>query len=143
MDHIAIMNKKLGLISKILSGEKTIESRWYVSKKAPWNRIKQSDKVYFKNSGSLVTAKADVKKVLQFSDLNFDKVKQIMDEYGGTGKISLMNKDPELKLSKGKKYCILVFLENPKEIKPFNINKKGFGIGCAWICINNINKIII
>jgi len=32
MRHIAIMNKRLGLIDNTLSYEKTIESRWYKDK---------------------------------------------------------------------------------------------------------------
>ena len=40
MDHLAIMNPKRKLIPKILSGEKTIESRRYMMKVAPRNKIK-------------------------------------------------------------------------------------------------------
>jgi len=39
MDHVAIMKRSWGLIPKILSGEKTIESRWYKKRIPPWNRI--------------------------------------------------------------------------------------------------------
>jgi len=35
MDHIAIMNPKLKLIDKTLSGEKKVESRWLKNKSAP------------------------------------------------------------------------------------------------------------
>ena len=48
-----------------------------------------------------------------------------------------------IEMYKNKNYCILMFLENPTKIKPFKINKKGFGINSAWLCINNINKIKI
>lgn len=40
MDHLAIMNPKRKLIPKILSGEKKIESRWYMMRVAPWDKIK-------------------------------------------------------------------------------------------------------
>jgi len=43
-------------------GEKQIESRWYVNKINPWNKVKVGDTVYFKNSGDPVTAKVRVKK---------------------------------------------------------------------------------
>ncbi|MEI7477466.1 MAG: hypothetical protein WCJ81_02865 [bacterium] len=39
MDHVAIMKKSRKLIPKIVSGEKTIESRWYQTKRAPWNTV--------------------------------------------------------------------------------------------------------
>jgi len=45
------------------------------------------------------------------------------------------------KLFKDKRYCILVFLKDVESIKPFEINKKGFGIMSAWICIDDIKKI--
>ena len=77
MDHVAIMKKSWGLTEKILSGEKKIESRWYMIRCAPWDRIKGTDTVYFKNSGEPITIKALVTKVLQFSDLNQKKVKEI------------------------------------------------------------------
>jgi len=44
-------------------------------------------------------------------------------------------------LFKDKKYCILIFLKNPVIIKPFKINKKGYGSMSAWICINKIDDI--
>lgn len=69
MIHIAIMNSRLGLIDKIVSGEKTIESRWYKYRMDPWNKIKVGEKIYFKDTGALVTAMAEVDKVEQYADL--------------------------------------------------------------------------
>jgi len=42
MDHVAILSKKYELLDKIISGEKTIESRWYVNRIAPWNKMTYS-----------------------------------------------------------------------------------------------------
>jgi len=140
MDHVAIMKKSWKLTDKILSGDKKIESRWYIQKRKPWNCIKAGDKVYFKNSGELVTIKAEVERVLQFSDLSPIKVKEILNKYKKDDGIE-KEVDGFFKLFKKKKYCILVFLKNPKKIKPFEINKSGFGNMSAWITINNINKI--
>ena len=71
------------------------------------------------------------------------KVKQILDKYGkddGIGK----EKTPEFyKLFKDKKYCLLIFLENPRKIKPFDINKEGFGNMSAWLTVENIDSIKI
>lgn len=137
MEHLAILNKKLNLLQKIISGEKTIESRWYVNRKAPYGCIKKGDIVYFKNSGEPVSVKAVVNSVLQFDDLNDIKILQILKEYGkrlGVDESYASN-------IKGKKYCVLVFLENMKEIKQFDINKKGYGMMSAWITVEKIEKI--
>jgi ASC-1-like (ASCH) protein len=143
MDHVAIMNKSWKLIDKILSGKKTIESRWYKSRIPPWNKIKAGDVVYFRDAGEQATTKAQVSKVLQFENLNDKKIKEIIHLYGGEGKIGFSNLDSAFSWAKGKRYCILIFLENPEKIKPFKVNKKGFGNACAWMCVGNIERVKI
>lgn len=137
------MKKSWGLLSKIISGEKKIESRWYMAKYAPWDRIETGDTVYFKDSGCPVTIKIKVSKVMQFSNLKPELVKKIIDKYGGRDGIGIKDKGVFYNLFKDKKYCILIFLSEVKKIKPFNIDKRGFGLMSAWICTNNINRVRI
>ena len=70
------MKKSWGLIGKIISGEKKIESRWYKSKRSPWGKIEKGDTVYFKDSGEPVSIKAKVKKVISFSDFLYTTKKR-------------------------------------------------------------------
>lgn len=139
MHHIAIMKKSWGLIPKILSGEKTIESRWYQSRISPWNNISAKDTVYFKNSGGLIEARANVSKVFQFEFKNISEIKNVVKKYGKD--ICLIERNPE-KWGRVPRYGILIKLENPKIIpKPFQINKSGFGSASAWIVVKDIKKI--
>ncbi len=141
MEHLAIMRKSWGLTEKILNGSKKIESRWYLTKRKPWDFIKKGDTVYFKDSGQSVKLKAEVGRVMQFSGLNPVKVKELLDEYGDDDGLE-KSKIPEFfERFKDKKYCILIFLKNPLEIYPFEIDKKGFGIMSAWISVDDIRKI--
>ena len=139
MEHLAIMKKSWGLTNKIINGEKKIESRWHNSKYPPWNRIKNDEIVYFKNSGEPVTIKAEVLDVLQFSNLNQKKVKELLFRYGKDDGITQDKVAGFYELFKNKKYCMLIFLKNPQKIIPFEIDKKGFGMMSAWICVNDIN----
>lgn len=143
MHHIAIMKKSWGLTEKILNRQKKIESRWYMAKCAPWNRIKKGEVVYFKDSGEPVSVKAEVEKVIQFSDLTPRKVKEILIKYGDADGIE-KEKIPEFfGRFKNKKYCLLIFLKHPRKIRPFDINKKGFGMMAAWMIVRDINEIKI
>ena len=143
MDHVAIMKKSWGLTKKILTGEKSIESRWYKVRYAPWGRVKRGDAVYFKDSGEPVTLKTQVKKVLQFSHLTRAKVKEILKKYGKDDGLR-KEKIPEfLSRFKDKKYCILIFLKNPRKVEPFEINKKGFGAMASWIIVGDIKPIMV
>lgn len=81
MDHLAIMNPKRKLIPKILSGEKTIESRRYMMKVAPRNKIQSGDTVYFKDAGQMVTASATVAHVLQYDAYTDDQLHDILSAY--------------------------------------------------------------
>src|SRR3989338_5426246 len=127
MDHIAVMKKSWGLTDKILSVQKKIESRWYLVKCRPWDNIKKGEKIYFKDSGEPVKIRAEISKVAQFSDLTPRRVKEILNEYGEDDGIE-KEKTPEFfERFKNKKYCLLIFLKSPRQIKPFNIDKTGFG----------------
>lgn len=143
MDHVAIMRISWGLLPKILSGEKKIESRWYKNRAVPWGKINSGDVVYFKNTGEPVTVKTVVTKVLSFEDLDLSKIKNILDKYGTD--IGIASKDSEyyLQLFKEKRYCLLIFISKPQPIKRFEINKKGFGAMAAWISVRNIRQIQI
>jgi len=141
MDHLAIMKKQWGLTQKILSGRKKIESRWYKVKYPPWNRIKPNETIYFKDTGDSVSLKAKVKKVLQFSNLTPKHVMQLLYKYGLNDGLSMEDLPKYYQMFKDKKYCILIFLKNPQKIKPFDIDKTGFGTMSAWITVPNIKKI--
>jgi ASC-1-like (ASCH) protein len=138
MEHLAILKKSWHLTEKILDGKKTIESRWYMTRRAPFGKIKTGETVYFKESGEPVRMKAQVCDVRQFEDLDPKKVRDIFEKFKG---ICPRDLEESIESNKDKRYCMLIFLKNPKPIKPFQIDKKGYGIMSAWICINKIDDI--
>lgn len=135
------MKQSWGLTQKILSGQKKVESRWYKSKYAPWGKIGKGDVVYFKDAGEPVSIKAEVEKVISFSDLTPEKVSRILDEYGSDDGIEKDKIKEFFELFKNKSYCLLIFLKNPERIKPFEIDKTGFGMMSAWLTVDNVDKI--
>ena len=141
MDHVAIMKKSWGLLPKILKGEKSIESRWYQTKRAPWNKIQPDETVYFKNSGEPVTIKATVGQVFQFEHLNPAKVSQILDRYSAADGIDLEDEEKFKNLFSNKNYCLLIFLKKVQKVLPFEIDKIGFGMMSAWLSVTNIDQI--
>lgn len=137
-DHVAIMNPA-SLIEKILVGKKTIESRWYMARFAPWNRISAGDRVFFKASGGFVMAVAEVSRVLQF-EISSENLRDILNEYGEQISFS-WSIDEVYAWALKRKYGILVFLENPRPVKLFEVDKSGFGNACAWMCVGDIEVV--
>ena len=140
MDHLAILDKTRKLLAKIISGEKTIESRWYKSKVAPWGRIKKGETIYFKESGEPVNAKATISEVLQFY-LPQTNVHDLLQEYRDEICFSEKNSEKLVAWCSLRTYCILIRLAQVQEIEPFEIDKTRFGMMAAWITVEDITKI--
>ena len=133
MIHVAILKKSFGFLQKIASGEKTIESRWYVSRRAPWACIKRGEMVYFKDAGEPIVLCARVADVLEVADLTVSKARMLLARHGkAIGFVDDVIEHPERWLA-NKRYAILIFLERPRGCKPFRIEKRGFGTMSAWI----------
>ena len=141
MDHVAIMQKSWGFTEKIATCQKTIESRWYNVRYAPWGRISPGDNIYFKNSGEPVTIQAKISRVINFSDLTPEKVQTILEDYN---KVLGLDESDILRffeMFKHKRYCILIYLKDAHHIQPFEIHKQGFGTMSSWLSIESITKI--
>jgi ASC-1-like (ASCH) protein len=140
MDHLAILNKKLNFLPKIVSGQKTIESRWYTARRTPWHKINVGDEIYFKNTGEPVTAKATVTNIHYYKELTPEKIKKIIHKYKDI--LGLEEEESFYERVKDKKYAVLVNLVNPMTIPPFNISKKGYGAMSAWLTVKKITTLI-
>jgi len=143
MDHLAIMKKKWWLTQRILTGQKTIETRRYMNKSAPWDKIKAGDTVYFKDSWSLVTVKATVSQVEQFVDVDEPKRQEILKKYSYADIWTATILPEILDYVKWKKYCIIIHLEKPQTLESFDVDKRWYGNMAAWITLPDINKIRI
>ena len=131
MDHIAIL--KDGPLDSILSGKKTIESRWSVNKIAPFGKVHQGDTIFLQRSGGSVEAKASVSKVLEFSPLTKKIVDDVVREYGSA--IGIDETSVKLWWNPTKNYCTLIFFDEIKKTTPFRVNKEGFASMAAWLCL--------
>ena len=141
MDHVVIMKKSWDLIPRILDGKKVVESRWYKTRRKPWNKVQKGDNLYFKNSGESVFLRTRVTKVVQYQVDNDKHAINIMKRYAKEDLGSKNIPKEVLKYITNKKYAIFVFFDNVKKVKPFNIDKKGFGVQSAWLTVEDINKI--
>ncbi len=128
MKHIAILRQPF--FNMVLSGEKTIESRWSQNKCAPFNKVKVGDTIYIKQTGCAVTATAKVKDV-KYYNLTPEIVEQIRIKYGkqiGTDKFE------DWKSTLNKKYCTLIWLSDVTKIKPMPVKRSN---GAGWILLND------
>ena len=143
MHHVAVMKKSWGFTEKILAGGKVIESRWYMSRCSPWDRIAAGDTVYFKNAGEPVSVRAMVSRIIQFNGLTPTRIKNLIVRYGTGLGIARGERLKYINHFRDKKYGILIFLKNPARVRPFDVNKSGFGAMAAWMVVPKIQQITI
>lgn len=79
MKHLAIF--KGDGAEQILSGKKTLESRFSKRKSPPFGQISQGDLVYIKPSGGDIIGQFKVKKVIFYDGLGADSIKEIRAKY--------------------------------------------------------------
>jgi hypothetical protein len=137
------MKSSWGLTPRILSGEKSIESRWYMTTRPPWGKVKAGDTIYFKDSGKPVELVSKVSRVKLIPNLSPSRVRSLLNRYAAEDGIKRDEIPKFYRQFKGKRNCMLVFLKGPRRVRPFLIDKSGFGTMSAWISVNNINRIRI
>lgn len=128
MKHIVIFRQPF--FDMVLSGEKTIESRWSMKKVAPYDKVKVGDELLLKRTSHDVTATAIVKDVKYF-----DLTPQIADEIKAKWNKEIgIYKFENWNLYRNKRYCTLIWLEDVKQIEPLKVKRSN---GSGWIVLKD------
>jgi len=106
--HVAIFVGSA--IEKILLGEKTIESRFSLSRVLPYGEIVKDDTILLKQSGGDIIGQATVDNVLFYDNLNPKSIKILRDEYSE----QIAADDSFWENKKGSQYGTLIFIKQPK-----------------------------
>lgn len=107
MKHLAIF--KQPYLDLILSGQKTIESRFSIDKRAPYNKVKEGDKIILKESGDLVKGEFTAGKV-QYINITKDG----LDICKSFSKQICSDLDKNFwKSRENKKFATLIEIKNP------------------------------
>ena len=122
--HLAIMNKLA--IEAILSGRKTVETRFSKNKIIPYGAVSIGDLVYMKPPGEDIVGQFKVKKVFYFEGLSPDDVNKIFSDYGKG--ISVTDKNVDAKYQNDKQessFGTLIFISESERFitSPIKVKK--------------------
>ena len=124
--HLVIL--KESYIKAILQGRKTIESRFYKTRKIPFDNIAAGDILFLKPVSGLVSATAIACKVTQFSNLTAADMLNLKKKYNKY----ICADDSYWQAKANSKYACLIHLASAKKIIPARINKKDRR---AWVML--------
>lgn len=128
----------IGMIEKILSGEKTIESRWLQNRCAPWGKITVDDTIYFKYSGKHIVAQSTVRHVEYLENIDPIFLKKRLPLLASAIGLHLSTLQA---LAQRKRYAVLIALSHPIALQSFAIHKNGFGSMASWMTVEHIDQL--
>jgi ASC-1-like (ASCH) protein len=115
-------------VEAIINGDKTVESRFTKTRKAPLGQIACGDVVFLKESSGPVRAVARVGKVEEYYDLGCGEVDELKEKFNKY----IRGEKPYWIEKKESRYAVLVWLKNVKLIPAITISKKDWR---AWVVL--------
>ncbi len=126
-NHLVILKKHY--IDKAICGLKTIESRLSKTRREYWRKVRTGDKLFLKESSGPIRAVAKVRKVEYFEGLCASKIDGLKRKYNQ----QIIGDDEYWQSKSDSRYCVLVWLNGVREIKPVRIRKKDWR---AWVVLS-------
>ena len=141
MDNVVYLDHKAKELDNLISGKKTMIIRGATGRKLPYGRVHKGDILYFiENKGdSLVKAKARVKDVFNSEQLTRTESEELVNH----NQNRLLLDSGMLKRFSGKRYLVLIIIEDFEELVPFKIDRSQYSNMDDWLPVEDINKVII
>jgi hypothetical protein len=134
--HLAILKKPY--LDAILDGRKPVESRFTITKRAPFGQIFRGDKVFLKQSSGPVCATAVVSAVKSFLNLTSQKVFDIKTRYNHL----ILGSDEHWRHFSRCNFGLLIWLKDVKSIEPIMIDKKDWRAWVVLTCRENYGLLV-
>jgi hypothetical protein len=139
MDHVVYLDAKARELENLVKGNKSMILRGANGRKLPHGRVTEGDILYFINNNGEgeVKARGIVSYVYNSDKLSveesFETIIRNQDK--------LQLPDKQFDRWAGKRYLVLIGLNDIMEIKPFRIDRSQFANMDDWLPVGNINMV--
>lgn len=137
MDHVVYLDAKAKELQKLLHEGKSMIIRGATGRKMPYGRVETGDRLFLiENDGSgLVKAEALVASVFNSEKMTKDDSVTLVER--NMEQLQLSQK--QFKRWAGKRYLVLIEIENVKESAPFPIDRSDYGNMDDWLPVGSID----
>ena len=141
MDHVVYVDAKAKEMEQLLSGEKSMVIRGAAGRKMPYGRVNPGDTLYFINNNAegLIKARAKVKEVINSNKMT--KEESISMVENNQGKLNLSS--VQFKRWAGKRYLVLIEIDQVESVTPFRIDRSGYGNMDDWLPVVDIHNVML
>ncbi|MCS6840817.1 MAG: ASCH domain-containing protein [Roseiflexus sp.] len=127
--HLAVLREPY--LSRILAGEKTIESRFLRVRAAPYGCVTAGDTLFLKRASGPIVATARAARVVMFDDLTPARVAALLERYAG----GLRLDDDMRARAQSSRYAVLIWLTDVAPISdPPLVSKRDRR---AWVVLES------
>jgi hypothetical protein len=139
MDHVVYVDAKAKELTEILNRNKTMIIRGATGRKMPYGRVNKDDMLYLiENDGSvLVRASAKVVSVFNSEKMTQQESISLVEQHQGKLQLTASQN----KRWAGKRYLVLIEIDEVEALDPFRIDKREFGNMDDWLPVGDIGKV--
>lgn len=139
MDHIVYLDSKARELENLLSGKKTMIIRGASGRKLPHGRVAAGDWLYFvRNNGEgLVRARGLVRRAYHSEKMSPEESASLVD----SNQERLLLNDALRARFAGKRYLVLVEVEQVEALDPFGFDRSAFGNMDDWLPLGDIKSV--
>ena len=141
LDHVVYVDFKDKELEKLLNHSKSMVIRGATGRKIPYGKVNQGDTLFFINNNGEGKLKAKAKVATVFNSEKMDESASSKLVHDNMDKLQLSDK--LLKKWSGKRYLVLIEVDNITEINPFKIDKSNFGNMDDWLPVGDIENVKI
>ncbi len=137
MDHVVYLDAKSKELENLVKGEKSMIIRGAAGRKIPHGKVNEGDVLYFINNNGegKVKARGVVSSVLNSEKLSVEESFETIIRHQDR----LQLPDRQFEKWAGKRYLVLVGIDEIREIEPFRIDKRNFTNMDDWLPVGTID----
>jgi len=138
MDHVVYLDAKSKELENLVKGEKSMIIRGAAGRKIPHGKVNEGDVLYFINNNGegKVKARGVVSSVLNSEKLSVEESFETIIRHQDR----LQLPDRQFEKWAGKRYLVLVGIDEIREIEPFRIDKSQFTNMDDWLPVGTIDE---
>jgi hypothetical protein len=140
MDHLVCLDAGAKELENLINGRKSMILRGADVVKVPHGNVKEGDRLYFINSSFTqeVTARGVVNCVFNSGKLSLEESYETIIRYQDR----LQLPDRQFESMAGKRYLVLIGLDDIQSIEPFMVDKSIFAGFDDWLPVGDINTVL-
>lgn len=141
MDHVVYVDAKAKEMAKLLSGEKSMIIRGAAGRKMPYGRVSPGDMLYFINNNAegLIKARAKVKEVFNSEKMTREESISLVE----MNQEKLILSPAQFKRWAGKRYLVLIEIEQAESIPSSLIDRSEYGNMDDWLPVGDIHHVLL